>query len=209
MPGVSKQTLSFALGRGGEGVQSSQVLGPVLRGPPHATFKTSPHRESRGPEMGESPAHITQRERDGARPGIAPGPQLPGRTLSSSGEMVSLRLKGGLGWPCGLGFPHTPGFWGPPRHPHQDDGRIVYLSQSVPPVTWGGTNFTLQTWKLRLGEAWKAQQCRATLQTSQLFTSISQASQYLGAGGGADGHMADTEAAGGGIHYLDSSHSEI
>ena len=53
VPGVPKQTLSFALGRGGEGVQSSQVLGPVLRGPPHATFKTSPHIESRGPEMGE------------------------------------------------------------------------------------------------------------------------------------------------------------
>lgn len=105
--------------------------------------------------------------------------------------------------------PHTPFLGATTPPPPRRRCRIVYLSQSVPPVTWGGTNFTLQTWKLRLGEAWKAQQCRATLQTSQLFTSISQASQYLGAGGGADGHMADTEAAGGGIHYLDSSHSEI
>ena len=53
VPGVPKQTSLFALGRGVEGVQSSQVLGPVLRGPPRATFKTSPQRESRGPETGE------------------------------------------------------------------------------------------------------------------------------------------------------------
>ena len=107
--------------------------------------------------------------------------------------------------------PHTPFLGATTPPPPRRRCRIVYLSQSIPLVTWGGTSFTLQMWKLSLGEAWKAQgqQCRATLQTSQLFTSISQASQYLGAGGGADGHMADPEAAGGGIHYLDSSHSEI
>lgn len=53
MPGALKQTSLFALGRSAEGVQSSQVLGPVLRGLPHATFKTSPQRENRGPEIGE------------------------------------------------------------------------------------------------------------------------------------------------------------
>lgn len=53
MPGVPKQTSLFALGRGVEGVPSSQLLGPVLRGLPRATFKTSPQRESRGPETGE------------------------------------------------------------------------------------------------------------------------------------------------------------
>ena len=52
MPGPPKQTLSFAPGGGGEGFQSSWVLGLAPRGPTLATFKTSPQRESRGPEMG-------------------------------------------------------------------------------------------------------------------------------------------------------------
>lgn len=110
------------------------------------------------------------------------------------------------------GIPPTPHFWGPPlRSPARQWQRMVYLSGSVLPVTWGGTSFTLQMWKLRLGEAWKAQgqQCQASLQPSQLFASISQASQDLGAGGGTDGHMADPEAAGGGIRSQDFSHSEI
>lgn len=88
MPGPPKQTLPFAPGGGGEGVQSSWVPGLAPRGPTLATFKTSPQRESRGPERGSDLP--TPHSRKEAELGLAlhPDPSFPIEFSAAHGKWL-------------------------------------------------------------------------------------------------------------------------
>lgn len=131
--------------------------------------------------------------------GIAPGPQLPGQTLRSSGEMVPLRPKGELEWPHGLGFPPhsiSGDHRFTPTKTMAEDGLLIMICSSCH-VGRDQLHFTDVKTEAGRGLEGPGPAMPSQPPAFPAFTSISQASQYLGARGGADGHMADPEAAGG------------
>lgn len=134
VPGALKQTSLFALGRSAEGVQSSQVLGPVLRGLPHATFKTSPpERKQRPRDWGVTCPHHTAGKRRSQAWNCTQS--LASRSNSrqprGNGSSEAKRRTGVASW---TGIPPTPHFWGPPLRPPRktmaEDGLLIRICSS-------------------------------------------------------------------------------